>query len=111
MNVACEKRVGSVALEKRVGGVALEKRVSSVAPEKRVDGVALEKRVGSVALEKRVGSVAPLFIALRLWHGSRKVTNDTSVSQSGPYRPPGGVEEMQGGGRRVRLEWGAYITV
>ncbi|KAF2367084.1 hypothetical protein FHG87_002163 [Trinorchestia longiramus] len=34
-----------------------------------------------------------------------------SVSQSGPYRPPGGVEEMQGGGRRVRLEWGAYITV
>ncbi|KAF2361139.1 hypothetical protein FHG87_008103 [Trinorchestia longiramus] len=21
------------------------------------------------------------------------------------------VEEMQGGGRRVRLEWGAYITV
>ncbi|KAF2353092.1 hypothetical protein FHG87_016151 [Trinorchestia longiramus] len=35
----------------------------------------------------------------------------SSVSQSGPYRPPGGVEEMQGGGRRVRLEWGAYITV
>ncbi|KAF2350367.1 hypothetical protein FHG87_018878 [Trinorchestia longiramus] len=35
----------------------------------------------------------------------------TSVSRSGPYRPPGGVEEMQGGGRRVRLEWGAYITV
>ncbi|KAF2349482.1 hypothetical protein FHG87_019762 [Trinorchestia longiramus] len=34
-----------------------------------------------------------------------------SVSQSGPYRPPGGVEEMQRGGRRVRLEWGAYITV
>ncbi|KAF2362411.1 hypothetical protein FHG87_006836 [Trinorchestia longiramus] len=33
------------------------------------------------------------------------------VSESGPYRPPGGVEEMQGGGRRVRLEWGAYITV
>ncbi|KAF2351647.1 hypothetical protein FHG87_017594 [Trinorchestia longiramus] len=29
----------------------------------------------------------------------------------GPYRPPGGVEEMQGDGRRVRLEWGAYITV
>ncbi|KAF2344220.1 hypothetical protein FHG87_025024 [Trinorchestia longiramus] len=26
-------------------------------------------------------------------------------------RPPGGVEEMQGGGRRVRLEWGSYITV
>ncbi|KAF2352956.1 hypothetical protein FHG87_016288 [Trinorchestia longiramus] len=35
----------------------------------------------------------------------------TSVSQSGPYRPPGGVEEMQGGGRRVRLEWRAYIIV
>ncbi|KAF2366957.1 hypothetical protein FHG87_002281 [Trinorchestia longiramus] len=34
-----------------------------------------------------------------------------AVSQSGPYRRPGGVEEMQGGGRRVRLEWGAYITV
>ncbi|KAF2351325.1 hypothetical protein FHG87_017919 [Trinorchestia longiramus] len=34
----------------------------------------------------------------------------SSVSQSGPYRPPGGVEEMQGGGRRVCLEWGAYIT-
>ncbi|KAF2350551.1 hypothetical protein FHG87_018693 [Trinorchestia longiramus] len=34
-----------------------------------------------------------------------------SVSQSGPCRPPGGVEEMQEGGRRVRLEWGAYITV
>ncbi|KAF2354360.1 hypothetical protein FHG87_014891 [Trinorchestia longiramus] len=33
------------------------------------------------------------------------------VPQSGPYRPPGGVEEMQGGGRRVRLEWGAYVTV
>ncbi|KAF2358408.1 hypothetical protein FHG87_010830 [Trinorchestia longiramus] len=33
------------------------------------------------------------------------------VSQNGPSRPPGGVEEMQGGGRRVRLEWGAYITV
>ncbi|KAF2346211.1 hypothetical protein FHG87_023033, partial [Trinorchestia longiramus] len=25
--------------------------------------------------------------------------------------PCGVVEEMQGGGRRVRLEWGAYITV
>ncbi|KAF2343336.1 hypothetical protein FHG87_025908, partial [Trinorchestia longiramus] len=25
--------------------------------------------------------------------------------------PPGGVEEMQGAGRRVRLEWGAYIAV
>ncbi|KAF2348431.1 hypothetical protein FHG87_020813 [Trinorchestia longiramus] len=25
--------------------------------------------------------------------------------------PPGGVEEMQGGGRRVHLEWGAYIAV
>ncbi|KAF2359812.1 hypothetical protein FHG87_009430 [Trinorchestia longiramus] len=37
--------------------------------------------------------------------------SETSVSQSGPYRPPGGVEEIQGGGRRVRLEWGAYITV
>ncbi|KAF2360821.1 hypothetical protein FHG87_008419 [Trinorchestia longiramus] len=35
----------------------------------------------------------------------------SSVSQSGPYRPPGGVEDMQGGGRRVRLEWEAYITV
>ncbi|KAF2362482.1 hypothetical protein FHG87_006756 [Trinorchestia longiramus] len=35
----------------------------------------------------------------------------TSVSQSGPHRPSGGVEEMQGGGRRVRLEWGAYIAV
>ncbi|KAF2350768.1 hypothetical protein FHG87_018478 [Trinorchestia longiramus] len=35
----------------------------------------------------------------------------TSVSQSGLYRPLGVVEEMQGGGRRVRLEWGAYITV
>ncbi|KAF2357734.1 hypothetical protein FHG87_011504 [Trinorchestia longiramus] len=37
--------------------------------------------------------------------------NLTSVSQSGPYRPPGGGKEIQGGGRRVRLEWGAYITV
>ncbi|KAF2347917.1 hypothetical protein FHG87_021326, partial [Trinorchestia longiramus] len=35
----------------------------------------------------------------------------TRISQSGSYRPPGGVEEMQGGGMRVRLEWGAYITV
>ncbi|KAF2366909.1 hypothetical protein FHG87_002340 [Trinorchestia longiramus] len=34
-----------------------------------------------------------------------------SVSQSGPYRLPWGVEEMQGGGRRVCLEWGAYITI
>ncbi|KAF2366643.1 hypothetical protein FHG87_002610 [Trinorchestia longiramus] len=40
-----------------------------------------------------------------------KRTRWSSVSQSAPYRPPGGVEEMQGGGRRVRLEWGAYITV
>ncbi|KAF2368717.1 WD40-repeat-containing domain, partial [Trinorchestia longiramus] len=31
---------------------------------------------------------------------------EISVSQSGPYRLPGGVEEMQEGGRRVRLEWG-----
>ncbi|KAF2359428.1 hypothetical protein FHG87_009812 [Trinorchestia longiramus] len=35
----------------------------------------------------------------------------SSVSRSGPYCPPGGVEEIHGGGRRVRLEWGAYITV
>ncbi|KAF2368276.1 hypothetical protein FHG87_000952 [Trinorchestia longiramus] len=35
----------------------------------------------------------------------------TSVSQSGPYHPPGGVEKIQGGGRRVHHEWGAYITV
>ncbi|KAF2343456.1 hypothetical protein FHG87_025788, partial [Trinorchestia longiramus] len=35
----------------------------------------------------------------------------TSVSQSDPYRPPGDVEEMPGGGRRVRLEWRAYISV
>ncbi|KAF2360952.1 PTP type protein phosphatase [Trinorchestia longiramus] len=35
----------------------------------------------------------------------------SSVSQSSPYRPPGGVEEMQGGGGRVRLEWEAHITV
>ncbi|KAF2364773.1 hypothetical protein FHG87_004474 [Trinorchestia longiramus] len=41
----------------------------------------------------------------------RKPAVKTNVSQSGPYRPPGGVEEMQGGGRRVRLEWGAYIIV
>ncbi|KAF2344493.1 hypothetical protein FHG87_024751, partial [Trinorchestia longiramus] len=34
----------------------------------------------------------------------------SSVSQSGPWSP-GGVEEMQGGGRRIRLEWGAYISV
>ncbi|KAF2350835.1 hypothetical protein FHG87_018405 [Trinorchestia longiramus] len=41
-------------------------------------------------------------------------TDDVTLSQcfsSGPYRPPEGVEEMQGGGRRVRLEGGAYITV
>ncbi|KAF2360539.1 hypothetical protein FHG87_008703 [Trinorchestia longiramus] len=38
-------------------------------------------------------------------------TLHTTVSRSGPYRPPGGVEEMQGAGRRVHLEWGAYITV
>ncbi|KAF2348172.1 hypothetical protein FHG87_021073 [Trinorchestia longiramus] len=43
--------------------------------------------------------------------GGDKGSIRTSVSQSGPYRPPGGVEEMQGGGRRVRLEWGTYITV
>ncbi|KAF2368854.1 hypothetical protein FHG87_000386 [Trinorchestia longiramus] len=41
----------------------------------------------------------------------RRVRAQTSVSQSGSYRPLGGVEEMQGGGRRIRLEWGAYITV
>ncbi|KAF2354197.1 hypothetical protein FHG87_015043, partial [Trinorchestia longiramus] len=35
----------------------------------------------------------------------------TRVSRSGPYCPPGSVDEMQGGGRRVRLEWGAYIIV
>ncbi|KAF2367811.1 hypothetical protein FHG87_001431 [Trinorchestia longiramus] len=33
------------------------------------------------------------------------------VSQSGPYCPLGGVEEMREGGRKVRLESGAYITV
>ncbi|KAF2354397.1 hypothetical protein FHG87_014845 [Trinorchestia longiramus] len=33
----------------------------------------------------------------------------SSVSHSRPYRPPGGVEEMQGGGRRVRLEWGRIL--
>ncbi|KAF2362354.1 Reverse transcriptase domain [Trinorchestia longiramus] len=32
-----------------------------------------------------------------------------SVSQSGPYRPSGDVEEMKGGGRRVRLEWGRIL--
>ncbi|KAF2362297.1 hypothetical protein FHG87_006944 [Trinorchestia longiramus] len=37
--------------------------------------------------------------------------NSERVSQSGPYRPTGSVEEMQRGGRRVRLESGAYITV
>ncbi|KAF2365753.1 hypothetical protein FHG87_003485 [Trinorchestia longiramus] len=37
-------------------------------------------------------------------HGEGSYWLDFSVSQSGPYRPPGGVEEMQGGGRRVRLE-------
>ncbi|KAF2347275.1 hypothetical protein FHG87_021969 [Trinorchestia longiramus] len=46
-----------------------------------------------------------------LKHTFNRVYSKASVSQSGPYRPPGGVEEMQGGGRRVRLEWGAYITV
>ncbi|KAF2344440.1 hypothetical protein FHG87_024804, partial [Trinorchestia longiramus] len=35
----------------------------------------------------------------------------SGVFQSGPYRPPGGVEEMQWDGRMVRPEWGAYITV
>ncbi|KAF2347571.1 hypothetical protein FHG87_021673 [Trinorchestia longiramus] len=44
-------------------------------------------------------------------HAGAHTPAGTSVSQSGPYRPPGGVEEMQGGGRRVRLEWEAYITV
>ncbi|KAF2368490.1 hypothetical protein FHG87_000742 [Trinorchestia longiramus] len=39
-----------------------------------------------------------------------QISLESSVSQSGPYRPPGGVEEMQRGGRRVRLECGAYIT-
>ncbi|KAF2354351.1 Short-chain dehydrogenase/reductase SDR, partial [Trinorchestia longiramus] len=43
------------------------------------------------------------------WVGCRLAMD--SVSQSGPCRPPGGVEKMQGGGRRVRLEWGANITV
>ncbi|KAF2356147.1 hypothetical protein FHG87_013097 [Trinorchestia longiramus] len=40
-----------------------------------------------------------------------RLTVKTSVSQSGPYRSSGGLEVMQGSGRRVRLEWGAYITV
>ncbi|KAF2357738.1 CECR6/TMEM121 family [Trinorchestia longiramus] len=44
-------------------------------------------------------------------HAFSEVFLYISVSQSGPYRPPGGVEEMQGDGRRVRLEWGVYITV
>ncbi|KAF2361555.1 hypothetical protein FHG87_007689 [Trinorchestia longiramus] len=34
-----------------------------------------------------------------------------SVSQSGPYHPSEGVEKMQGSVRRVRFEWGVYITV
>ncbi|KAF2364650.1 hypothetical protein FHG87_004594 [Trinorchestia longiramus] len=59
----------------------------------------------------------PLTLPTRLyttkltWNASLFKRLDCSVSQSGPYRPPGGVEEMQGGGRRVRLEWRAYITV
>ncbi|KAF2359243.1 hypothetical protein FHG87_009999 [Trinorchestia longiramus] len=51
------------------------------------------------------------FAVLYLLGHARGMIALTSVSQSGPYRSPGGVEEMQGGGRRVRLEWGAYITV
>ncbi|KAF2356123.1 hypothetical protein FHG87_013120 [Trinorchestia longiramus] len=46
--------------------------------------------------------------ALRCQHCSSTLD---SVSQSGLYRQLRGVEEMQGGGRRVRIEWGAYITV
>ncbi|KAF2368017.1 hypothetical protein FHG87_001231 [Trinorchestia longiramus] len=38
------------------------------------------------------------------------VTSECFSKWSVP-RPTGGVEEMLGGGRRVRLEWGAYITV
>ncbi|KAF2368892.1 hypothetical protein FHG87_000348 [Trinorchestia longiramus] len=56
--------------------------------------------------ERRLGYDRPL-------SSERRIENKSysSVSQSGPYCPPGGVEEMQGGGRRVRLEWGSYITV
>ncbi|KAF2365441.1 hypothetical protein FHG87_003808 [Trinorchestia longiramus] len=46
-----------------------------------------------------------------LTYSSTPFCIDSSVSQSDPYHPPGGVQEMQGGGRRVRLEWGAYIIV
>ncbi|KAF2366176.1 HTH CenpB-type DNA-binding domain [Trinorchestia longiramus] len=39
----------------------------------------------------------------------RREPEDCGDSQSGSYRPPGGVDEMQGGDRRVRLEWGRIL--
>ncbi|KAF2351147.1 hypothetical protein FHG87_018096 [Trinorchestia longiramus] len=50
------------------------------------------------------------FKNLQLTH-LRPLLLKVSVSLSGLYRPPGGDEEMQRGGRKVRLEWRAYITV
>ncbi|KAF2354935.1 hypothetical protein FHG87_014309 [Trinorchestia longiramus] len=59
-------------------------------------------------LHASVGSHAVQMNSEMRWSASKVYC---SVSQRGPYGPPGCVEEMQGGGRRVRLEWGAYITV
>ncbi|KAF2353203.1 hypothetical protein FHG87_016041 [Trinorchestia longiramus] len=78
----------------------------------RVSACAERLRAGS-----KPGNEYELFLVSRrelaLIDNFSCVTPDrvTSVSQSGPPRPPGGVEEMQGGGNRVRLEWEAYITV
>ncbi|KAF2354653.1 hypothetical protein FHG87_014590 [Trinorchestia longiramus] len=65
---------------------------------RKLEGWNLSQR-GETSRLRRLGKIKEL--------GTQK----NSVLQSGPYRPPGGVEEIQGGGRRVRLERGAYITV
>ncbi|KAF2356561.1 hypothetical protein FHG87_012677 [Trinorchestia longiramus] len=87
---------------------------------------AVQNRNGSVAMwhhstnrleSYRCGTAAQLMRAVnkghvfKIAHGFNNEHKASNCFQSGPYSPSGGVEEMQGGGRRVRLEWGAYITV
>ncbi|KAF2350335.1 hypothetical protein FHG87_018908 [Trinorchestia longiramus] len=62
-------------------------------------------------------SAAKLMAFLKNRHRLRKQRSRQRIRMSSMFlkvfrtAPPGGVEEMQGGGRRVRLEWRAYITV
>ncbi|KAF2353842.1 hypothetical protein FHG87_015401 [Trinorchestia longiramus] len=56
----------------------------------------------------KAGDMA-LSSALDAYKGPNDLPLATSILLLIPYRPPGGVEEMQGSGRKVRLEWGRLV--